>query len=51
MKKLKDNKNKITKEGGITLIALVVVIIVLLILAGISIATLAEENRTIIANC
>ena len=35
---------KITKEKGITLIALIITIIVLLILAGISIATLTGEN-------
>ena len=35
---------KVSKEKGITLIALVITIIVLLILAGISIATLTGEN-------
>ena len=38
---------KINKQKGITLIALVVTIIVLLILAGISIATLTGENGLI----
>ena len=37
MKKLKKNK-------GITLIALVITIIILLILAGVTIATLTEDN-------
>ena len=35
----------ITKEKGITLIALVITIIVLLILAGVTIVTLSGENR------
>ncbi len=39
------NKNRIFKEKGITLIALVVTIVVLLILAGVSIAVLTGENR------
>ncbi len=34
-----------TKNGGITLIALVITVIVLLILAGVTIATLTGENR------
>ena len=38
------NKNKIKKNNGITLIALVITIIVLLILAGVSIATLTGQN-------
>ncbi len=33
-----------TKNGGITLIALVITVIVLLILAGVAIATLTGEN-------
>ena len=33
------------KQTGITLIALVITIIVLLILAGITIATLTDDNR------
>ena len=40
----KINKNKKSKQRGITLIALVITIIVLLILAGISIATLTGDN-------
>ncbi len=50
MEKLTHKKNinttygKVTKEKGITLIALVITIIVLLILAGVSIATLTGEN-------
>ena len=36
--------NDIQKNGGITLIALVITIIVLLILAGVSIALLTGEN-------
>ena len=43
-------KNKIEKNRGITLIALVVTIIVLLILAGISINALAGQNRNIEKN-
>ncbi len=35
---------KILKEKGVTLIALVITIIVLLILAGVSIATLTGDN-------
>ena len=42
MKKQEKQKNK--KNNGITLIALVITIIVLLILAGVTIATLTEEN-------
>ena len=41
---IKTNYGKVTKEKGITLIALVITIIVLLILAGVSIATLTGEN-------
>ncbi len=42
---MKENKKGLkTKEGGITLIALVITIIVLLILAGVSIAMLTGEN-------
>ena len=37
-------KGKMRKKSGITLISLVVTIIVLLILAGVTIATLTEEN-------
>ena len=44
MEKLKEKVCKAKKEGGITLIALVVTIIVLLILAGISIQMLTGEN-------
>ena len=40
-------KNKIEKNRGITLIALVISIIVLLILAGISINALVGQNRNI----
>ena len=39
--------NNKKRESGITLIALVITIIVLLILAGVSIATLVGDNRTI----
>ena len=52
-KKFKEVRNcnqkaiKKTKEGGITLIALIVTIIILLILAGITIATLTGENGII----
>lgn len=35
------------EKNGITLIALVITIIVLLILAGVTIATLTGDNRTI----
>lgn len=35
------------EESGITLVALVVTIIILLILAGITVATLTGDNRTI----
>ena len=35
------------KNKGITLIALVITVIVLLILAGVTIATLTGDNRTI----
>ena len=38
------NKNKIKKNNGITLIALVITIIVLLILAAVSIAMLTGQN-------
>ena len=44
MEKQKNNINKIKKNNGITLIALVITIIVLLILAGVSIATLTGQN-------
>ena len=44
MEKLKKQKYKIEKRGGITLIALVITIIVLLILAAISIAMLTGDN-------
>lgn len=37
-------KSKVTKNNGITLIALVITIIILLILAGVTIATLTGEN-------
>ena len=40
----KSGNNKLKKEKGITLIALVITIIVLLILAGITVATLTGEN-------
>ena len=40
----KEEKEKMRKNKGITLIALVITIIVLLILAGVSIATLTGEN-------
>ena len=43
-KKLKNIKEKIKANKGITLIALVITIIVLLILAGVSIAMLTGEN-------
>ena len=43
MQNLGKQENK--KNGGITLIALVITIIVLLILAGVSIATLTGDNR------
>ena len=38
---------KITKEKGITLIALIITIIILLILAGVTIATLMGDNGLI----
>ena len=41
---------KILKEKGITLIALVITIIVLLILAGVSIAMLTYFSRSIDSN-
>ena len=44
MEKLKKQKYKIEKNGGITLIALVITIIVMLILAAISIAMLTGDN-------
>lgn len=45
---LKSTKEKLRfSEKGITLIALVITIIVLLILAGVTIATLTGDNRTI----
>ena len=44
MYKLKKEKNIIKNKAGITLIALVISIIVLLILAGVSIMTLAGDN-------
>ena len=44
---LKNKINMLQKEGGITLIALVVTIVVLLILAGISISMLGGENGII----
>lgn len=43
-------KNIIKQKRGITLIALIVTIIVLLILAGVTIATLTGDNRTINQN-
>ena len=46
MKNLGKQKNK--KNGGITLIALVITIIVLLILAGVTIATLTGDNGILI---
>lgn len=46
--KLRNTANKtIENNRGITLIALVITIIVLLILAGVTIATLTGDNRTI----
>ena len=45
--KLKLSKKDIKANRGITLIALVITIIVLLILAGVAIATLTGDNRTI----
>lgn len=44
---LKNKINMLQKEGGITLIALVVTIVVLLILAGVSISMLTGENGII----
>ena len=44
MEKLKKQKYKIEKNGGITLIALVITIIVILILAAISITMLTGDN-------
>ena len=44
MEKLKKQKYKIEKNGGITLIALVITIIVLLILAAISITMITGDN-------
>lgn len=41
-------KEKLEKQKGITLIALVVTIIILLILAGVTISTLTGEDGTII---
>ena len=43
----KNNKISRKESKGITLIALVITIIVLLILAGVIIATLTGDNRTI----
>ena len=40
-------KEKLKKEKGITLIALVVTIVILLIFAGISVAMLTGDNRNI----
>ena len=45
MKEIEDNK--INKEKGITLIALVITIIVLLILSTVSIQVLTGDNRII----
>ncbi|MCI8636669.1 MAG: hypothetical protein HFJ36_02230 [Clostridia bacterium] len=42
-----ETKNEEKVNKGITLIALVITIIVLLILAGVTIATLTGENRSI----
>ncbi len=47
MKKTKMSNNQMTKNKGITLIALVITIVVLLILAGVSISMLAGENGII----
>ena len=41
----KSRSKNLSKQKGITLIALVVTIIVLLILAGVTIATLTGDNR------
>ena len=41
---------KLKKNKGITLIALVIVVIVLLILAGVTVGALTGENRNIIKN-
>ncbi|MCI8273380.1 MAG: hypothetical protein HFJ55_04790 [Clostridia bacterium] len=46
-KKVKEKREKVVEERGITLIALVVTLIVLLILAGTSIAMLTGENGII----
>jgi len=45
--KIKEKSRRSKKEKGITLIALVITIIVLLILAGVSIAMLTEDNGVI----
>ena len=50
MEKLKKQKYKIEKNGGITLIALVITIIVLLILAAISITMLTGDNSILKSN-
>ena len=47
MKSIKILRETKTANKGITLIALVITIIVLLILAGVAIATLTGENRSI----
>lgn len=44
---MKLNKRNLKSNKAITLIALVITIIVLLILAGVTIATLTGDNRTI----
>ena len=41
---MKNKRNKNLKQRGITLIALVVTIVVLLILAGVTITLMFEEN-------
>lgn len=44
---MKLNKRYLKSSKAITLIALVITVIVLLILAGVTIATLTGDNRTI----
>lgn len=44
---MKLNKRNLKSNKAITLIALVITVIVLLILAGVTIATLTGDNRTI----
>ena len=43
----RENKNRTKNENGITLIALIVTIVVLIILAGISIGAIVEDNGII----